>query len=535
MFDMRRLLRSRAGLTFLALLIALTLGILIGSIVSESPFRAAERGPVAQLTLKGEGSPLMLDGEVGPAQGFGKVVDTVSPAVVNIRTEGIIRRNVSPHDRDNLRDFFGNDFWDRFFDQQVPREQKITSLGSGVIVDSAGYVLTNYHVIAKADKISVKLYNGETSRARVLGTDQDSDLAVLKIDAAQPLSFAKVGDSSKLRVGDWVLTMGSPFGFEKSVTAGIVSAIERLVPTGIFGDYIQTDAAINPGNSGGPLVNMRGEVVGINTFITTRSGGSQGVGFAIPSTVFINSYNQLVKTGRIVHGWLGVSMNTYPLTSEMAEFFGVAGRDPDGVKDGDGVVVTQLIDEHGKPAETGPAYRAGVREEDVIVKFGNREVESIWDLRSAVANTPPGERVPLTVVRKGDVKQLTVKLAERTLEDEERANNKGVTLDEREERKRDKEIGIEVRTVSARDLDKLRVEGLHGVIIMNVTPGSLADEAGLRPEQIITDVNGEPVDSGQTFKEKILSLPSGRGIVLRVVTVTPQRQTAIGYTSFVKP
>ncbi len=531
--------RSGAGLTFLALLIAVALGIVIGTLVPESLSSVVEREQVAKLTLKGGGDPLVMKEAVNLADGFSRVVKTIGPAVVNIRTEGFVQRRGrgGMHPPDALRDFFGDEFFDRFFDQQpqVPDERKVTSLGSGVIVDSHGYILTNYHVINGADRISVKLADGQSFAAEVLGTDELSDLAVLQIESDKPLPFAKVGDSSALEVGDWVLAIGSPFGFDKTVTAGIVSATERVVPTGIFGNYIQADAAINPGNSGGPLVNIRGEVVGVNTFISTASGGSQGVGFAIPSTVFVNSYNQLVSKGRIERGWLGVSMNTYPLTDEMAKYFGVEGSDPQGIKDGDGVLVTQLIDERGRPAETGPAYQAGIREEDVIVKFGKQEVKTIWDLRSAVANTPPGESVPVVVVRKGEVKEFPVQLAQRTLEERVGRDNEGITLDERRERDRKKEIGIEVRSLSDRDRQQLGLEDENGVIVLAVTPGSLADDAGLQINQVVTHANGEAIQSGQQFKDFILGLPSGKGVVLRVVNVGRDRQKSIGYTSFVKP
>lgn len=533
----KRFLRSGAGLTFIALLIALAFGIVIGTLVSDEVSVAVGPEGVNQLTLKGDGTPLVLDQDINLADGFSRVVQTVGPAVVHIRTEGF-RRGRFHSVPEGWREFFGDELFDRFFDREPergPSERKVTSNGSGVLVDSHGYILTNYHVVNGADRILVKLSDGQTFTADLVGTDELSDLAVLKVDAPANLPFAKVGDSSSLQVGDWVLAIGSPFGLERTVTSGIVSATERLVETGIFGDYIQTDAAINPGNSGGPLVNMRGEVVGINSFISTSSGGSQGVGFAIPSTVFVNSYNQLVSTGKIKRGWLGVSMNLYPMTPEMAEYFGVAGEDTNGVKDGDGVLVTQLIDERGQPAETGPAFKSGIREGDVIVKFGNQEVTTSWDLRSAVANTPPGESVPVIVVRDGEVKKLEVTLAERTLEEQTRREDEGITLDERREREREKEIGIEVRSVNSRDLERLGLEGEQGVLVLSVTPGSLADDAGLRPEQVITHVNGQPVESGQQFKDLILSLPSGKGVILRVVIVDRNRRKSVGYTSFVKP
>ena len=546
---MKQFVTSKKGITFLALFITLLLGITIGTIISDGVLSAQEENSVALLKIQGEGSPLLLDGSVSLAQGFARVANAVEPAVVNISTTAVIRASAPQGggSQGDFREFFGDDFWQRFFGPAVPQERKATSLGTGVIVDSAGYVLTNYHVVAPptsqqgrrriADKIEVKLHTGETYVARVVGGDPESDLGVLKINAPDPLPFAKAGDTSKMQVGDWVLAIGNPFGVGQTVTSGIVSATGRVVPgTSIFGDYIQTDAAINPGNSGGPLVNMSGEVIGINTFIFTRGGGSVGVGFAIPSSVFINSYNQIVTKGRIERGWLGVQMNSYDLTEAMGDFFGVAGDDPAGIKDGDGVLITGLIDEKGEPAETGPAYLAGVRAEDMIVKFGDREIATNYDLRVAVANTPPSKQVPIVVVRKGEVQTLTVKLAERTIESSERDESQGLSFEERREEEREKEIGLEFETLSRREAEALNLDVDGGVLIREVAPGSLADEAGLTPPQVITHVNGNPVVTAQELYNNINAQPSGAGIVLRVVWQTPQsRQLSIAYTSFVKP
>jgi serine protease Do len=548
---MKQLLTSKKGITLLALFITLLLGITIGTIISDGVLSAQEETPVELLQIQGEGSPLLLGESASLGEGFARVANTVEPAVVNISTTAIIRTSGGQggDSQGDFREFFGDDFWQRFFGpgSPQPQERKATSLGTGVIVDSEGYVLTNYHVVAPpasqrgtsriADKIEVKLHTGETYLARVIGGDPESDLGVLKINTPKPLPFAKVGDTSRMQVGDWVLALGNPFGVGPPVTSGIVSATGRVVAGSTsFGDYIQTDAAINPGNSGGPLVNMRGEVIGINTFIFTRSGGSVGIGFAIPSSVFINSYNQIVTKGKIERGWLGVQMNTYEMTEAMGDFFGVSGNDPAGIKDGDGVLITELIDEKGEPATTGPAYLAGMRPEDVIVKFGEREVESVFDLRVAVANTPPSKQVVVVVVRKGDVETLTVTLAERTLENNERGQNEGLSFEERREEEREKEIGLEFETLSRRDAEQLNLDVSGGVLIREVAPGSLADEANLTPPQVITHLNGNPVTTAQELYDSINTLASGRGIVLRVVWQTPQsRQLSIAYTSFVKP
>jgi serine protease Do len=548
----REFLRSNKGLTFAALLVALVLGIAIGSIVSDRVWSAGEREQVAELKIQGGGTPLVLDANVNLADGFAKVARTVGPAVVNISTTSVIRqrrRSGRQPDAEPFQDFFGEDFFERFFGPMQPQERSLHSLGSGVIVDSKGYVLTNDHVVSAADKINVKLASGDSYIARIVGEDRENDLAVLKIDVPKPLPFAKAGDSTAVRVGDWAVAIGSPFGLDQTVTAGIVSATGRIgfanssgrgivpfTPSG-FGDYIQTDAAINPGNSGGALVNTRGEIIGINTFISTKSGGSEGVGFAIPSTVFVNSYNQLVSKGKIERGWLGVSMNLYDMTDELAQYFGVAGNDPTGIKDSDGVIVTQLVDEKGDPAETGPAFQAGIRAEDVIVKFNGREIENFYDLRSAVANTPPGQTAPVVVVRKGQVLNLRVTLAERTIGQRDN-DNQSLSFEGQEEKEKPKEIGLEFLTLSAAEAQRQGLKESQGVLITSVAPGSLADEAGLEPKQVITHVNGTPVKSSQEFYDKIRSMPSGKGVVLRLIFVRvigDQRQSEVSYTSFVKP
>jgi serine protease Do len=530
------------------LLITLALGIVIGSIVSDDASSAEKQNAVAELKMQGSGTPVVLNEEATLREGFSRIAATVKPAVVNISTQSIVRRRSQPRapsEEDRMREFFGDDFWERFFGGPMPEQQKRRSLGSGVIVDSEGYILTNNHVVSLssrsgkqrlADKIEVRLQNGATHLAEVVGVDPESDLAVLKINAGKPLSFVKIGDSSKLSVGDWVLAVGSPLELEQTVTAGIVSATARVVEgSRSFGDYIQTDAAINPGNSGGPLVNMRGEVVGINTFIASGTGFYVGVGFAIPSWVFVNSYNQLVTDGVIERGWLGVAMNTFPMTDEMAEFFGVAGDDPGGIKDGDGVIVTQLIDEKGDPADSGPAAQAGIQAGDVIVKLGAQEIESSWDLRVTVANTPPGKTVPIITVRKGEVQNLKVELAERTLEQTKRSEREGFSLDEKEEEEPRREIGLEFQTLSRRDAKQAGLEDEEGVVILDVTPGSLADDAGLKPRFVITHANGKPVPTARDFKDEVTSTRSGKGVVLRFVTVSSDGDKVVAYTSFVKP
>ena len=535
-----RLIRERRGLVFIMLLVTLAIGIAIGTIIQRGASAEKTFGDVARLKISGEGQAVGLDSPVSLQDGFAEVAEAVEPAVVNISTSQIVKaqarsRRQQPQGENQPFDFFGDDFFDRFFGGQGPEtERKVESLGSGVIVDGQGYILTNHHVVAQADKISAKLQNGEEFPATVVGMDQESDLAVIKIDARRPLPFARVGDSDKLKVGDWVLAIGSPFGFEQTVTAGIVSATHRNFFSDSFGDYLQTDAAINRGNSGGPLLNMRGEVVGINSFISSTSGGSVGVGFAIPSTVFVNSYNQLVTKGKMQRGWLGVTMHTGPFTPEMAKFFGlkVAARSSDY-----GALITQLVDENGKASKTaGPAAKAGIQEEDVIVEFNGKPIKNFFDLRAAVANTAPAQTVPVKVVRSGAEKVFDVTLEERTL-NSQRAGDDTLSLDKREERPlRDKEIGLNIRDLTPAQVRQMGLEDGAGVLIDDVRAGSLADDAGLASNMVIVKANGKEMKSARQFYDYVSGLRSGEAIVLKVIIPAgAQRPEGMFYTSIVKP
>ncbi len=550
MSSIKKLLTGRGAL-LASLLFTLALGITIGSIVSDGVDGAEKPAIVQELVMQGEGAPVALKEQISLQQGFAGIAKSVEPAVVHVYTQSIVKTSSARgSNNEQFRDFFGDDFFERFFggpqgQAPAPSQQKRAGLGSGVIVDSKGYILTNFHVVAignrggnpsLAEKIEVQTKGGKTYSGNVVGVVQGTDLAVLKIEADEPLPFLKVGDSTKMNVGDWVLAIGSPFGFDQTLTAGIISATKRVIPTSTFGDYIQTDAAINPGNSGGPLVNIKGEVIGINTFISTTSGSFAGIGFSIPSETFVSSYNQLVTDGSIRRGWLGISMNSMDMTPEMAEFFGVAGDDPEGIKDGNGVIVTQLIDETGEAADSGPAAKAGIKEGDVIVKFGRKDITELWDLRSAAANTPPGKEVPVVLVRKGEVIKTNVTLAERTLEQQSRQANEGLSFEQEEEAAPPKEIGLEFQTLNSRDAKQMGLEDINGAVIISVTPGSLADDAGLSKGMVIVEVNGETVSDAQSFKKIVNQAGTGDGIVLKLMVGNPGGGAVSSvYTSFVKP
>jgi serine protease Do len=515
--------RAHRWVTFLVLLFVLGVGITIGTLIS---IRVdAERAEVEQLKISSTGKPLNVDSPSALSQGFAEIAAQAGPAVVYIKTESILKRTArSPHQQ-IIPNLPGLDLRP-FLDQ--PEEQRVRALGSGFIVDSAGYIVTNDHVIDGANKIKVSLKDGTEYPARLIGSDADTDVAVIKIEANKPLPVAKVGDSSKVRTGEWVVAIGAPFDLSQSVTAGIISATGRVVEgVGMFNDYLQTDAAINRGNSGGPLVNMSGEVVGINTFIQSTTGSSAGVGFAIPSKVFVDMYNQLIGGGKVHRGWLGVSMNTGPMTPEMAKYF--------GVKSGKGVIVTELIDANANPSREGPAAKAGLQPEDVIVELDGKPIESDYDLRSAIATTPPGKKVQIKAIRKGEPKTFEVALAERTYGTQ--SDDKKVTLDDKaEEQSKPPEIGLTVDNITQAMSRQLELESSEGTIVADVKPGSLAEDAGLIPNDILTHVNGKAITNAQNFGQVFRALKSGEGVVIRFLRFSPRdgRKSAL-FTSLVKP
>jgi len=422
----------------------------------------------------------------------------------------------------------------------MPEQFTRRSLGSGVIVDPKGYIITNTHVVEGASKIKVNLAGGDSYTAKVIAADQLSDIAVIKIDGDKQFPAAAVGDAKALKVGDWVLAVGSPFGLAQTVTAGIVSVAGRVFDTSstsqlqmLFNDYIQTDAAINPGNSGGPLVNMNAEVVGINSFISTSSRSNAGVGFAVPSHIFVNVYNQILNKGKVMRGWLGVNMNTLPFTPEMAKFF--------GVKSGSGVLITGLSDERGDPSDTAsPAAKAGIKAEDVIVEFGGTKIYSVQDLRLAVANTPPGQKAKVKVIRFGKEMDFDVTVAERTFENQGQETGT-FTFEEKPEEVKP-EIGLNFDNVPSRIAQQIGSTG--GALVLSVKPGSLAEEAGLVGyEQGVVDIivtaNGKKINSAQDLLDLVKALRSGEAVVLKFVRATRtsagNMATTTQWTSITKP
>ena len=537
--------RGKQIFGFLMILSVLVLGIFIGTLTTD---RAGATGPGdSQLEMPPSAKPVN-----GPlqafSQAFAEVSKSVSPAVVNIDVEEIVSGQrgqggfAAPFDLGPLERFFGNPG----APSQTP-DRRMQSLGSGVIVDSKGYIITNNHVIESATKIKVSVGDShEEYIASVIGSDPVADIAVIKIEGSRPFPYAKIGNSQSMKVGDWVVAIGSPFGMEQTVTAGIISATGRTFSRSNilddapspFNDYLQTDAAINRGNSGGPLVNMSGEVVGINSFISTGSSfssGSAGIGFAVPSHIFVKIYNQILETGRFTRGWIGVSMNTLPFTPALAEHF--------GVKQGTGVLVTQLVGEDQKPSNTdGPAAKAGIKPEDVIVEFDGSKIKDVQDFRMAVANTVPGKTVKVKIVRHGEEKVFDVVLAERKDRELERqqGRNGGYSFEEEKTKPR-AEIGLEFDNVPPRLARSMEISG--GAHITSVKAGSLAEEAGLVGQgqrgasgDVIVEANGKPVTNREELLNIVRGINSGAPIVIKFLRYyQDDNSTSLFYTSLIKP
>jgi len=420
---------------------------------------------------------------------FTELVEKQGPAVVNVSTTQIIRNaqgfpNIP--ENDPFYEFF------RRFAPQMPREQESQSLGSGFIISADGYIMTNAHVVASADKITVRLTDKREFSAKVIGADKRTDVALLKIEATG-LPKVTVGDPDKLRVGEWVIAIGSPFGFDSSVTAGIVSAKGRSLPQENFVPFIQTDVAINPGNSGGPLFNMNGEVVGINSQIYTRSGGSMGLSFAIPIDMATQVTDQLRASGKVTRGRIGVMIQE--LTSELAESFGLSKP------------VGALISHVEKD---GPADKAGIEASDVILKFDGKLVDSSGDLPRIVAATKPGSGVVIELWRKGAIRRITVEVGEMPEEEKLARSAKKLADDVAEMVSR---LGIAVIELTREQLQELQIQG--GLLVEEVK-GSAARAAGLQQGDVLLAIGNMPIRSVKQLNEILKQVPKGRNVALLV-------------------
>lgn len=415
---------------------------------------------------------------------FVEIVKNEKPAVVNISTTKIVRERgfggPQPGPFDPFRDFFGDDFFERFFDQMPRREYKTQSLGSGFIIDEDGYILTNNHVIENADEIIVRLSDEREFKAEIVGRDAKTDVALIKIEDHKDLPVVRLGDSDKLEVGEWVIAIGNPFGVGQTVTAGIVSAKGREIGAGPYDDFIQTDASINPGNSGGPLFNTRGEVVGINSAIYSPSGGNVGIGFATPINMVKRLYSQLKEEGRVIRGWLGVMIQ--PITRELAETFELSSEE--------GALVADVM-------EDSPAKKAGIKRGDVIVEFDGERIGKMRELPAVVAATPVGKEVKIRILRDGKEKVLTAKI-DRLKDEVEEA-----------EKDRMKDLGMSVQEITPELARQLDLKTTDGVLVTMVERGSPADRGGLRRGDVVLQINRKDIGGIDDYRKQVRRLKKG--------------------------
>jgi serine protease Do len=449
----------------------------VGSLVGLSPHLGFTKGANGPLWTE---RPAATAVAPSTAPDWVRLSKEAKPAVVNISAKRGADAPAMPEPRGRRgepRSF--DDFFRRFFDGEGPRHPA-QSMGSGFVLSADGHIATNNHVVEGAGDIQVKLADGREFSAKVLGRDPKTDVALLKVEATG-LPVIPLGDSTALQVGEPVMAIGNPFGLDQTVTTGIVSATGRVIGSGPYDNFIQTDASINPGNSGGPLINSRGEVVGINTAIFSRSGGSVGIGFAVPSSLAKSVLTQLAEPGKVERGWLGVSIQ--PLTKELAKSF---KRDEIS-----GVLVSSVVD-------GSPAAKAGVKSGDVIVEFDGKRIAKSEDLPRLVAETPIGREVALVVVRDGVQTKLTARVAK--LADDAPAAT----------------LGLSVQPVTPPVARELGLKTQQGLLVRDVVTGSRAAEAGIRPGDVIVEADRQPVTTVEDLRASVDKRVKGDSLLLLV-------------------
>lgn len=500
----KRIQRERL-LSVSLLVLTISAGVVIGTFFTTGVFAAKGQAVASDAT------PLTIPPKQKLSNEFTRIAEMIEPSVVFITTESGVKRVQTrnpPQDQDEdgmvnpFEQFFGAPFGNA---PQQPRRRREGS-GSGFIVDKNGYILTNLHVVDKADNIKVKLTGEkEEYKAKLIGSDPETDIAVIKIDTGKKLAPVKIANSDGVQVGDWAVAIGAPFGLETSVTAGIVSATGRDIAQQ-FQRFIQTDAAINPGNSGGPLVNINGEVIGVNTMIATSSGGYQGIGFALPINMAAKVYNQVIQSGRVSRGSIGVQFprETSPTTMKALGF-------------SNGVIVSDVT-------AGGPAAKAGVQSDDVLLALNGSPIKDGDDLVSRVSEMPAGTAVNLTIDRDGKklTKKVVIEDRETVFKDDPRfASRRPEMTDPSESAQTTARFGIGIRPLTDDQRKQMEIADSSGVSVSVVEEGSFAEEIGLRERDVIVSINRQPVSSFEDVKSIQSKLKSGDAVAFRVLRPVP--------------
>jgi serine protease Do len=497
-------IRRQKLLSVTLLLATLSIGILIGTLINGNV--SADKGQA----VAPDATPLTIPPATSLPSKFSELAKQLEPSVVNITTDYTPRGRQSSRRSPLEEDEEGPEGLWRFFrgpfGEMPQRPWRQEGTGSGFIVDKNGYIMTNHHVVERADHIRVK-FPGDRSehKAKLIGYDRETDLAIIKVDSSKALPPVRIGNSDGVQVGDWAIAIGSPFGLEASVTAGIVSATGRdIAGAQQFQRFIQTDAAINPGNSGGPLLNERGEVIGINTAIATRSGGYEGIGFALPVNSAVRVYNQIIKYGRVTRGSIGITWNKND-KPEVLKALGAKG----------GVLVESV-------AEGGPAEKAGIKAEDIILAMDGKPIKDGDDLVTRVADTPVGTEVTVTIDRGGQKmdKKLTIADRSKVFASDPRFRNDQVTPEERSEGSPAK-FGIYVRNFSDSERESRNFEDKRGVLVTKVEPDSFAEEIGLLEGDVIVSINRMPVSTVDDVRRLQGNVKAGDAVAFRIMRALP--------------
>src|SRR5579862_2158427 len=527
-----KVMRQQKLLSVSLLLVTLAIGIVIGTLVNTGVHAA--RGQ----SSSPDASPLVVPSPIQLGNEFSKLAKRLEPSVVYITADYTPKVSEDPHhgrqeeeQQADPNDDGGLDLFKRFFKNgpsgsDVPQKAfKQEQSGTGFVVDKNGYIITNHHVISKVDHIKVKLHSDDTTeyRARVVGIDPETDLAVIKIDPRSPLVPVSIGNSDAVQVGDWAVAIGSPFGLEASVTAGIVSALGRDIGGALqLQRFIQTDAAINPGNSGGPLLNIRGEVIGVNTMIATQSGGYQGIGFALPINMVARVYNDIIRTGRVTRGSIGIEWSKADDKPELFKALGTSS----------GVLISKV-------QKGGPADKAGLKADDIIIAMNAKPVKNGEDLVSRVSETPVNSTIAVTVDRDSKHMDFNITVLDRAEVFKDRPEFAELHQPPAEaepvkpEEARQYKFGVKLHALTDSERSAMELEAKGGLVVQSVYADSFAEDVGLMEKDVILSINRQPVASVDDVRKIQGSLKAGDAVAFRVMRPTPgSRGHAPQWTTF---